>query len=198
MPHDGEVLLHLPFTLPLVGNSIRAGAWIVALLIPTLMLGFQHVHAHYQGMRRQLSVENWTRPQAAQHTVIVLVTGVHRGVIRAMDFARLIAADCRALYVEVEHERTLEMYDRWEKWADGLPLVILESPYCSLTDPVIRYIDAVQAGDPNHIVTVVLPEFVPARWWHHLLHNQSALLLKLILLAKRNVIVTNIRYHLDE
>jgi len=178
--------------------KFKHGAWVVVFLIIILVLFFFRIHHHYQSLRRQLTVEGWARPAEAKHTVIVMVAGVHRGIVHALDYARLIAADCRALYVEVDPQDTAQLYQRWEKWSAGVPLLILASPYRSLTAPVMQYLDAVQEGDPGHMVTVILPEFVPARWWHHLLHNQSAWLLKLKLLFRRNVIVTNLRYYLDE
>ncbi|MDH7569378.1 MAG: APC family permease, partial [Armatimonadota bacterium] len=173
------------------------GAWMVVLLIPVLVWIFFRINAHYQTLRRQLTLEGWSRPAPPRHTVLVLVSGIHRGIVQALDFARLISADTRGVYVEVEPEVTRQFYQRWEQWAPDIPLLVLESPYRSLTEPVLQYIDAVQDGDPNHVVSVIIPEFVPARWWHHLLHNQSALFLKFVLLFRRGVIVTNVRYYLD-
>ena len=78
----------------------------------------------------------------------------------------------------------------------GVPLIVLTSPYRSILGPLLEYIDLLQERDPNHIVTIVLPEFVPARWWQHLLHNQTALLIKGALFFRKNVIVTDVPYHL--
>jgi len=198
MPEDAVRLVRLPFTLPVIGDSIRAGAWMVVILIPLMVLGFLRIHEHYQSLRRQLTVDGWAEPAPLKHTVIVLVSNIHRGTVQALRYAHLIAADCRALCVDINSEDLPLFYRRWEEWETNIPLLVLDSPFRSITEPVLQYLDAVQDGDRNHMVTVILPEFVPARWWHHLLHNQSALLLKFLLLFRRNVTVTNLRYHLEE
>jgi hypothetical protein len=86
----------------------------------------------------------------------------------------------------------------WEQWGQGVPLVVLESPYRSLMEPFLEYIEQVDAEFPHDFLTVVLPEFVPAKWWHHLFHNQRALLIKGALLFKPNVVVTSVPFHLRQ
>jgi hypothetical protein len=75
-------------------------------------------------------------------------------------------------------------------------LVVLESPYRSLMEPLLDYIEDLQQAEPSAYVTVILPEFVPRRLWQHLLHNQHALLIKGALLFKPNVVVTSVPFHL--
>jgi hypothetical protein len=84
----------------------------------------------------------------------------------------------------------------WPKWGDGVPLVILDSPYRSLMEPMLEYIDHMSTEQPADYITIVLPEFVPAKWWHHLFHNQRALLIKGALLFKPNTVVTSVPFHL--
>jgi hypothetical protein len=78
----------------------------------------------------------------------------------------------------------------------GVPLIVLSSPYRSLLGPLLEYVDHLQHRGDNHIVTIILPEFIPAKWWQHLLHNQTALLNKGALLFRKNIIVTDVPYHL--
>ena len=79
----------------------------------------------------------------------------------------------------------------------GLPLIVLTSPYRSLLGPLLHYVDHIlEQGGDSQIVTIVLPEFIPARWWQHLLHNQTALLIKGAMLFRKKVIVTDVPYHL--
>jgi hypothetical protein len=75
--------------------------------------------------------------------------------------------------------------------------VVVESPYRSLTRPLLAYIDALHRQQPDRVLTVVLPEFVPAHWWEHLLHNQTALRLKGALLGRPGIVVTSVPYHLE-
>ena len=105
---------------------------------------------------------------------------------------------CAPVYVDFEEEATANLKDKWERWGAGIQLVVLPSPYRELTRPLLRHIHRLARENGNEIITVVLPEFVPARWWHHLFHNQNALLIKGALLFKPNTVVTSVPFHLQE
>jgi len=102
----------------------------------------------------------------------------------------------RALYVNIDAAATEQVRKEWPKWGEGVPLVTLESPYRSLMEPMLEYIDQISSEHPADYITIVLPEFVPAKWWHHLFHNQRALLIKGALLFKPNTVVTSVPFHL--
>jgi hypothetical protein len=119
-------------------------------------------------------------------------------VLPALEYAKTLSHDCRALYVEIDPIETPLVRDRWEEFGLGVPLVILESPYRSLIQPVLKYLEEAKGERPDHIVTVVLPEFVPKKWWHKALHNQSGIFLKIALMLKRGVVFTNVRYYLEK
>jgi hypothetical protein len=101
-----------------------------------------------------------------------------------------------AVYVDIDPASTETIRQQWPVWGHGVDLVVLPSPYRSLMEPLLEYIEGVQRDDPTGYVTVILPEFVPRRLWHHLLHNQHALLIKGALLFKPNIIVTSVPFHL--
>src|SRR2546423_14735615 len=101
-----------------------------------------------------------------------------------------------AVYVELDPAATQALRQQWSEWGQGVDLVVLESPFRSLMEPLLDYIEDVQAHDRGAYVSVILPEFVPHRLWQHLLHNQHALLIKGALLFKPNVVVTSVPYHL--
>ncbi len=172
------------------------GAWIVVLLIPTLVAIFVVVHRHYGDVSRQLSLDDYSPPPPMTNTVLVLVGDLHRGVVHALQYAQTLSPSAKALYVETDPERTRRLEERWGKWGQGLPLIVLTSPYRSLLGPLLEYIDQLQRHGDNHVVTIVLPEFIPARWWQQILHNQTALLIKGTFLFRKNVIVTDVPYHL--
>jgi amino acid transporter len=173
------------------------GAWIVVAMIPCLIALFLAIHRHYEDVARQLSIEGAEpEPPPAAPIVLVLIGDVHRGVLPALRYARALSPAARALYVEVAPEHTRRLEDRWGKWGNGLPLVVLRSPYRSVVGPFLEYLDHLQAGAPDRLVTIILPEFVPARWWQHLLHNQTALLVKGALLFRKGLVVTSVPYHL--
>ena len=174
------------------------GAWIVVALIPGMIALFVAVRRHYDDVAVQLSVEGVAPPPPATgHTVLVLVGDVHRGMLPAADYARALSPNARGVYVEVDPEQTRRFEERWARYSDGMPLVVLRSPYRSVTGPFLEYLDLLQSQAPRDVITIVLPEFVPARWWQHLLHNQTALLIKGALLFRRGVVVTNVPYHLE-
>ncbi|HSE94809.1 MAG TPA: APC family permease [Methylomirabilota bacterium] len=178
-------------------TKFRHGAWIVIVLIPLLLLVFLTIHRHYEEVARQLSIEG-AAPDVAPPPLIalVLIGDVHRGVLPALRYARALSAGARAVYVETDPEATRRLEDRWGKWGSGLPLVVLRSPYRSVAGPLLDYLDHLQRQIPDHLITIILPEFVPARWWQHLLHNQTALVIKAALLFRRGITVTNVPYHL--
>ena len=174
------------------------GAWIVVVLIPLLVLMFRSIHKHYVRVANQLSTEGIEPLHEIKNTVVVPISGIHRGVINALEYAKSITSGrVRAIYVDFDEEATHKLQEKWERWGSGVELVVLQSPYRSLTRPLLRYIERLRRKQDNDFVTVVLPEFVPARWWQQLLHNQSSLLLKGSLLFKKGVIVTSVPYHLE-
>jgi amino acid transporter len=174
------------------------GAWVVVVMIPLLVVMFMAIHRHYLEVARQLSLEaiNDTL-EPIINTVIVPISGIHRGVIRALQYAKSIAPNSvTAVYVDFDEEATAKLKERWNKLNFGIPLVILPSPYRELTRPLLRYIYRMERERNDDVVTIVVPEFVPKKWWQHLLHNQSSLLLKGALLFHEGIIVTNVPYHL--
>ncbi len=160
------------------------GAWVILLLIPTLVALFLTIHRHYAEVAAQLSLaQRWPTP-ARRHTIIVPVAGLHRGVIKAVRYGQMLGGDLHTVTVEIDLEATAELHARWEKLLPEIPLEILPSPYRSVTGTLLGYIDQFVREEGDY-VTVLLPEFVPARWWHHLLHNQTAWALKIALLYNR-------------
>ncbi|HYR74292.1 MAG TPA: APC family permease [Pyrinomonadaceae bacterium] len=181
----------------LVITKFRHGAWIVVVLIPFLVALFRAVHRHYVDVANQLTTQGLERLRPIRHEVIVPISGIHRGVLKALEYAKAIAPEhVTAVYINLDYEATQKLRAKWSEWGEGVELVVIASPYRSLVGPLIRYVDRRMTLHPDQMVTVVLPEFIPARWWQHLLHNQSSLMLKGALLFKPNVIVTSVPYHL--
>ncbi|MFQ5521192.1 MAG: APC family permease [Candidatus Methylomirabilia bacterium] len=172
------------------------GAWLVVLLIPFFIAVFYMIHSHYRRVAAQLSLEGYGGSPPIRHTVLVLVGDLHKGVVQALEYAKTLSPDAKAVYVELDSEKTYKLEEKWGKWGAGVPLVVLTSPYRSLLGPFLDYLNHIQGQGQNHVVTIVLPEFLPARWWQHLLHNQTALLVKGALLFRKNVVVTDVPYHL--
>jgi len=170
------------------------GAFIVLLLIPLIVLGLRKVSRHYQALRAALTIKGFSAPRTVRHAVIVLVPGMHRGILTALAYAKSISPDPEAVFVELDPAESAKLQARWQELQLGVPLTVLHSPWRSLTEPIVRYLRTIKAERHLDMVTVILPEFVAGHWWESLLHNQSGLSLKFALMFERGVVVTNIRY----
>ncbi len=175
------------------------GAWAVLVLIPIIVIILLSIHRHYSNVARQLSLADAPRPQAVKrHTAIVLISGVHRGVIPALQFGLSLAPDnINAVYVNLNDETTEVLKKKWEQWGSGVPLTVLPSPYRSLIQPLLKYIDEIDSQYDDDVLIVIVPEFVPSKWWQHMLHNQTALQLKTSLFFNKRAYVVSVPYHLD-
>lgn len=180
-----------------IATKFVHGAWVVVLLVPLLVLMFRKIHRHYIDVAQQLSTEGLSQLRPFHHEVIVPISGIHRGVIEALEYAKSIAPHhVTAVYVNLDDEAAQKLREKWQQWGSGVNLVVVASPYRSLARPLLNYVDRVKRTTQG-VVTIVLPEFVPAKWWQNLLHNQNTLFLKGALLFKRGIVVTNVPYHLE-
>jgi amino acid transporter len=185
--------------LDIASTKFMHGAWMVIVAIPILVLLFRRIHFHYLAVGRELSLVGKAPPahfEKIKHTVIVPISGIHQGVIEALQYALSISQDVRACYVEIDPIKTESVKCEWERWVPGVPFVVLKSPYRSVIAPLIKYIDDVGEITHDDVVTIVVPEFITSRWWHRLLHNQTALFIRAALAFRRRKVVTSVRYHL--
>ncbi|MDR7418317.1 MAG: APC family permease [Armatimonadota bacterium] len=182
--------------------KLLLGAWIVVVVIPVFIGVMYKIRHHYEEVRRELSLEYAVpAPPITRHKVVVPVAGIHRGVLVALRYAKSLGPDVEAIIVDVDPTRTQETREKWDRWGLGVPLRVLPSPYRSMVDPITRYLDAVEHetgfDDP---ITIVVPEFVPEKFWQFFLHGQTALLLKLALYFRRRhghrtAVVTSVPYY---
>ena len=172
------------------------GAWIIILMIPVLVTIFEVTRRHYDHVASELTLRGWTPEPVGGHVVLVPIGGMQRAVVKALRYARTLSTDVRAIYIEIDPTATDALKKQWPEWGQNVALVVLESPYRSLMEPLLEYIEEMHRADPQGYVTVILPEFVPHRLWQHLLHNQHALLIKGALLFKPNIVVTSVPFHL--
>ena len=191
-------LLTATVFMVIITTRFQHGGWMVIVLLPILVLMFRSIRNHYQEVANKLSLQHAAEvPPVLRHTVLVLVSGVHRGVVPALQYAKSIAPDnVTALYVDLDEAEADRVRAKWARWGCGVPLEVLPSPYRSLVRPVLRYIDELDARYVDDVLSVIMPEFVPSKWWQHLLHNQTALILRTALVFRRHVAVITIPYHL--
>lgn len=173
------------------------GAWVVILAIPLFVLAFRAVRRHYFQLTTELSLSSYEKPQATRHTVIIPVPSTpNRVVLTAVEYAKSVSRDVIAVHVSTNGDQREELVARWKKFVDDVPLLVFDSPYRSVVRPLLRFIDEIEALRPDDKLTILLPEFVPGRWWHGLLHNHTSLLFKGALLFRPGLVVTSVPYHL--
>jgi len=174
------------------------GAWIVLIAIPALVFLTYKIHEHYLSVANQLSLEYCITEEKEykHHSVIIPISGVQQAVINATKYGKALSDDVVAIYVCIDPVETEKIRAKWDKHCMGIPLHILDSPFRSIIEPLVDYIDAVRTRYQEGVITIVLPEFVPSKWWHHLLHNQTALFIKGIVLFKKGVVSTSVPFHL--
>jgi amino acid transporter len=177
-------------------TKFRDGAWIVLVLMPILVFTFSRIHGHYKRLATRLSLDDYGAPPAVSRLRVILpISGVHRGSLAALSYARSLSDDVTAVYVAMDPDEANRVREKWELWGEGVRLVILDSPYRLLLEPLLGYIEEIaDQRQPNETITIVVPQFVPRRWWNNLLHTQAAVTLRLALMFKPGIVITNVPY----
>jgi len=175
------------------------GAWVVLVLMPLLILAFSAIHRHYRSLAKRLSLDSFgAPPPVTRHRVILPISSVHRGTLEALRYAHELSDDVTAVHVSTDPDEAQKVQAKWEQWGEGVRLIILESPYRLLMEPLLAYIERVaQHRQPNETITIVVPQFVPRHWWANLLHMQTANLLRIALLFKPGIVITDVPYQVE-
>lgn len=179
-------------------TKFRDGAWVVLILTPVLVTGFFAIHRHYQRLATQLSLSNGTvvnLKRIKRHRVIMPIASVHQGTIAALNYARSLSPDVTVVHVSIDPADSEKVRAKWAKWGEGIRLVVLDSPFRMLMEPLLEYIEMIARNrQPGEIITIVVPQFVPAKRWHNFLHTQTAFWLRMALLFKRGIVITEVPY----
>lgn len=181
------------------GFKFMHGAWMVMVLIPIIVYAFHIIHVHYIKFAREITQSAYfdiSQAAPSNHVVVVPISGLHRGVINALNYGKNISKDLRVCYVKSEPEADEKLLKDWNQKFPNEKLIILESDYRSITKPILKFIDGVARENSGEFITVIFPEFVTAKWYYHPLHNQTAWYIKFALLYRKNIIVTSVKYHL--
>ncbi len=181
------------------------GAWIVILLVPIMVATFFNIHRHYIRVKSILAASRVDFVGPRRNRVVVLVSGIHAGVVQALNYAKVIAehGEVEAITVDFpdEHGRDSAALEKlrsdWPRYCEGIPLRALRSPYRKVVEPIVHELDRMRLVEPEFTITVILPEFVTGHWWANLLHNQTAWRIKTTLLMKPKTIVISIPYHVE-
>ncbi|MFL5568203.1 MAG: APC family permease [Gemmatimonadaceae bacterium] len=177
-----------------IATKFIEGAWIVVLIIPLIILLLRKIHRHYVQFASDVKFNGQSPIAPLHHSVVVPVNGITKATAGALVYASAISDEVVAAYIEVDKRATEKLKADWEEWDIGIPLVVIPSPYRSVLRPLVEYVDNLRLVLPGELVTVVVPEIVPKRWWEHLLHNKTALYIRTAFLFKPNVVVTTVPF----
>jgi amino acid transporter len=176
--------------------------WPVLIFIPIIILLFHRIRKHYEAIADQLRISQCEPSVPIEGNVIIIpVAGITRVVENSLNYAKSLSAQqIIAVYVSFEKEDEKKLEEKWEKWQTGVRLVTLHSQYRSIIQPLFKFVDTVEhkAKESNYQVTVIIPQFIPKRGWHNILHNQSSLLIRAFLLFRSNLVITTVPYHLEK
>jgi amino acid transporter len=178
-------------------TKFREGAWVVLLIIPALVKVFFTIHHHYKDLASHLTLDKFSGLPARQtrHRVIMPVSGIHQGTLQALKYAKLLSDDVTAVHVSIDPAETEKVQKKWKTWGEGTRLIILDSPFRLFIEPLLKYLEEIiDKRQPNETVTIVVPQFIPSKRWHHALHMRTADVLRQELLSKHGVVVTDVPY----
>lgn len=181
------------------------GAWIVIVLVPLMVMTFFNIHRHYIRIKSILAASRVDFIGPRRNRVVVLVSGIHAGVVQSLNYAKVIAehGEVEALTVDFtdEHGRDSAALEKlrsdWPRYSVGIPLRAIRSPYRKVVEPIVNELERMRQAEPEYTITVILPEFVTGHWWANLLHNQTAMRIKGTLLLMPKIIVISIPYHVE-
>ncbi len=182
-------------------TKFQDGAYVVLILIPSLIGVLWMIHIHYRNLAKNLSLDNFGTipPQTHRHRVIMPVSGVHQGTLSALRYARMLSDDVTCLHIVIEPDDAEKTRKKWETWGEGVRLVMLDSPYRLFVEPLLEYIaNIAENRQSGEIITVVVPEFVSDNRWTSALHTNTADILRAQLKNQHGIVITNVPYHVHE
>jgi amino acid transporter len=194
----GGIITAIVFLIVFI-SKFAAGAWILVPAIALLIKGMKTVRQHYANIAEELSLSRPIEHIPQEKTVVLLVSGVHQGTMKAVEFVKLLnPSRIKAVHIAIDPEEAERIRQKWNRYVKDLELEIIASPYRDIIAPLIEYIENVERSWEGDVVIVALPEFVPTKWWHHFLHNQTARYLRDVLEHREDVIIVDVPYRLKK
>jgi hypothetical protein len=182
-------------------TKFKEGAWVVLILTPLLVTLFFSIHHHYKRLAKKLSLDNFglIPPHKTRHRVIMPVGGVHQGTLAALHYARRLSDDITAVHVSIEPAESEKVRQKWERWGEGVRMVMLNSPYRLLLEPLLEYITEIaRQRQPGETMTIVVPEFVSDSRVTGALHMNTAELLRSQLKRQPGIVIIDVPYHVHD
>jgi len=180
-------------------TKFKDGAWVVVILTPALVAIFSLIHGHYKRFAKKLSLEGYQPETRVMHQKVIMpISGVHKGTLAALRFARTLSDDITVVNISSDVDETAKLQDKWQMWGEGFRLVVLDSPYRLFIEPLLAYIDEIDANkQENEIITIVVPQFVTSHWYTNLLHTRTADTLRRVLLFRKDIVIMEVPYQVD-
>ncbi|MBJ9991673.1 MULTISPECIES: APC family permease [Paenibacillus] len=193
----------ISFTVMMIFFITKFGqVWPVLIFLPLIVYIFHAVKRHYEAVGDQLRITTCEPAVPVEGNVMIVpVAGITHVVENSINYAKSLSPDqIIAVYVAYDRESERKMEEKWKQWQPDIRLVTLLSPYRSIIQPLTKFVDTVEykASESHYRVTVLIPQFIPKKSWHNILHNQSSLLIRAFLLYRKNIIVTTVPYHLKK
>lgn len=193
----------ISFTVTLIFFLTKfAQVWSVLVFLPIIIIIFHRIRNHYNAIADQLRISATAAAVPVEGNVMVIpVAGITQVVQTSIDYARSLSVDqIIAVYIAFDREEEKRFEAKWKQWHPDIRLVTLHSPYRSILHPLMKFLDTVEhkANELHYRVTVVIPQFIPKKGWHNILHNQSGTFIRTMLLYRRNLVVVTVPYHLKK
>lgn len=175
------------------------GAWIVVILIPSLVFVFSAIHRHYTNLAHDLSLDEFEPMSRISHQkALLLVSSVHKGTLNALRYAKTLSNDITAVHVSIDPVETQKTRDKWDVWGEGYRLVVIESPYRLFIEPLLEYIEEIDRNrKANEIISIVVPQFIPRHVVTNVLHAQTAETLRKVLMSRKEIVIMEVPYQVD-
>lgn len=185
----------------IVMSKFMQGAWMVILLIPAIVFWFTRIHRHYVAFGKELGAPSALydeKVSSAKNRIVIPISGLHRGVIQAIQYGQTITTyPIELCMVDTDSAAVERVRARLKEVAPGTSLVILPSPFRSVLTPLLEHVAEIRKEYQDDFITLLIPEFVTAKWYHQFLHNQTAFFIKTALVGQRRIVVSTIRYYLE-
>jgi amino acid transporter len=191
------MLTTLAITLIFISTKFNQ-VWMVFIFLPIVIIVFYQINRHYRNTADELRINlDQDKPVIKGSTIVVPVAGITRVVMQSLSYAKSLTDNVVAVYVGFDDEEIERMEKKWEEWNPGVRLIVLRSSYRSIIRPLMKFIETVEwkTAETDHI-TVLIPQFIAKHWWHHILHNQSSLLLRAYLFNQKDVVIATVPFHL--
>ena len=180
-----------------LGTKFTSGAWVVVIAIPALMMLFNVTERYYDAVAVELKLgKTPPRPHRRESIVIVPTSTVNLLTQKAVSAGLSLGNTVVAVAVAGDEEEAERIKRDWDDWSCGVPIEVLLDPQRSLVRSVLRYVKSIE--DEDATIVVLIPEVLPRKRRHEILHNQRARLLSAVLKARTNVVIANLPFHLHD